>query len=271
MPLPIPYAGIPPELLIRQTLYYISQNITAEPELGDYIYDLPDPWDNKTEGDFDLMVWNDTRPKPTWSDIITYWETAWNWSVENGYINFTTDQKFTYFEEYFMEVEEPNVEALQTGKADKTTTVNGHALSSNVTVTKGDVGLGNADNTSDANKPVSTATQTALDGKVPNSRTLAGLDLSANRSASALRVAIMSTQTHIADAPVDLVTDCPTDADTNANLLSLLTIGAALNSNATKQNSGFTKCNANFVKVNTGFGRMNSILDALEVNNALAA
>jgi hypothetical protein len=30
---------------------------------------------------------------------------------------------------------------------------------------KGDVGLGNVDNTSDANKPISTATQTALDGK----------------------------------------------------------------------------------------------------------
>ena len=47
----------------------------------------------------------------------------------------------------------------------QTTTINGHALSSNVSVTKGDVGLGNADNTSDANKPVSTATQTALNGK----------------------------------------------------------------------------------------------------------
>jgi hypothetical protein len=34
-----------------------------------------------------------------------------------------------------------------------------------VTLAKGDVGLGNVDNTSDANKPVSTATQTALDGK----------------------------------------------------------------------------------------------------------
>jgi hypothetical protein len=32
--------------------------------------------------------------------------------------------------------------------------------------TKADVGLGNADNTSDANKPISTATQTALDAKV---------------------------------------------------------------------------------------------------------
>jgi hypothetical protein len=33
--------------------------------------------------------------------------------------------------------------------------------------TKTTVGLGNCDNTSDANKPVSTATQTALDGKAP--------------------------------------------------------------------------------------------------------
>lgn len=34
-------------------------------------------------------------------------------------------------------------------------------------VTKTQVGLGNVDNTSDANKPISTATQTALDGKAP--------------------------------------------------------------------------------------------------------
>jgi len=34
-------------------------------------------------------------------------------------------------------------------------------------LTKADVGLGNVDNTSDANKPVSTATQTALNGKEP--------------------------------------------------------------------------------------------------------
>ncbi len=48
----------------------------------------------------------------------------------------------------------------------KTRTVNGRALTSDISVTKGDVGLGSADNTSDANKPISNATQTALDGKV---------------------------------------------------------------------------------------------------------
>lgn len=115
-----------------------------------------------------------------------------------------------------------NITGLQNTKADKTTTVNNHPLSSNVVVTKGDVGLGsvidkemddaptansdnyvesggvftaiktvqddidahesntsnphsvtkaqvglgNVDNTSDADKPISTATQTALNDKV---------------------------------------------------------------------------------------------------------
>lgn len=35
-----------------------------------------------------------------------------------------------------------------------------------VTLIKSDVGLGNVDNTSDASKPISTATQTALNGKI---------------------------------------------------------------------------------------------------------
>lgn len=41
-------------------------------------------------------------------------------------------------------------------------------------VTKAQVGLGNADNTSDANKPISTATQTALDTKVDENVAITG-------------------------------------------------------------------------------------------------
>jgi len=48
-----------------------------------------------------------------------------------------------------------------------TITVNGQALSANVVVTATNVGLGNVTNTSDANKPVSTAQQTALNAKEP--------------------------------------------------------------------------------------------------------
>lgn len=58
-----------------------------------------------------------------------------------------------------------SVTAAQVGAAPTSRTVNGHALSADVTVTKGDVGLGNVDNTADSAKPISTATQAALDGK----------------------------------------------------------------------------------------------------------
>lgn len=58
--------------------------------------------------------------------------------------------------------------ALTTGLAGKvptTRTVAGKALSSDVALVKGDVGLSLVDNTADSAKPVSTAQQTALDGK----------------------------------------------------------------------------------------------------------
>lgn len=57
------------------------------------------------------------------------------------------------------------IAAVETGKVDKVTKVNGHSLENDVTVTKGDLGLGNVDNTSDADKPISTAQQAALDNK----------------------------------------------------------------------------------------------------------
>lgn len=60
----------------------------------------------------------------------------------------------------------PLISALESEAADtyvpKVTTVNGHALSSDVSITSGDVGLGNVTNTSDANKPVSTAQAAAI-------------------------------------------------------------------------------------------------------------
>lgn len=55
------------------------------------------------------------------------------------------------------------------GKVPITRTVNGHALSANITVSKGDVSLGNVDNTADIDKPVSTATQAALNLKMNSS------------------------------------------------------------------------------------------------------
>lgn len=50
-------------------------------------------------------------------------------------------------------------------KALKTITINTYPISSNVNLTKSDIGLSGVDNTSDLNKPISTATQTALNAK----------------------------------------------------------------------------------------------------------
>ena len=51
-----------------------------------------------------------------------------------------------------------------TGSVAGVTSVN--TRTGTVTLDKSDVGLGNVDNTSDADKPISTATQTALNGKI---------------------------------------------------------------------------------------------------------
>lgn len=65
---------------------------------------------------------------------------------------------------------------LSDEKVDATTTVNGHPLSEDVTVTKEDVGLENVDNTSDVDKPISTAQREALNLKADKSE-LAGVVL----------------------------------------------------------------------------------------------
>lgn len=70
----------------------------------------------------------------------------------------------------------------------------------NVQIAKADIGLGNVDNTSDANKPISTATQAALDLKVDK---VSGKDLSTN---------------DYTDAEKTKLADLPTDAELTAEL-----------------------------------------------------
>ena len=77
------------------------------------------------------------------------------------------------------------VTAAQVGAVPTSRTVNGKALSANISLTKADVGLGNVDNTSDANKPISTATQTALNGKANTSHTHAAGDITSGTLAVA--------------------------------------------------------------------------------------
>lgn len=62
---------------------------------------------------------------------------------------------------------EGEIDTLQSDLDTAEASLSGHIAATNNphSVTKAQVGLGNVDNTSDANKPVSSATQTALDGK----------------------------------------------------------------------------------------------------------
>lgn len=87
-----------------------------------------------------------------------------------------TDTNTTYSEISTAEIDSGTASTLRTITArrvqyilDKVSTMISTAIS---TLTKSSVGLGNVDNTSDINKPISTATQTALNGKVNNSQVL---------------------------------------------------------------------------------------------------
>lgn len=80
------------------------------------------------------------------------------------------------------------LESLQ-GYVPNTRKVAGRQLTADITLAKADVGLGNVDNTSDLNKPISTATQEALDNKANSSdvvaltgdQTIAGTKTFSNR------------------------------------------------------------------------------------------
>lgn len=99
-----------------------------------------------------------------------------DWANNNGYVGKTANDVYFYTpglaaiarSGLFSDISSKPTTLAGYGISDavpNTRTINGQALSSNVTITKSDISLGNVDNTSDANKPVSTATQTALNLK----------------------------------------------------------------------------------------------------------
>ena len=94
-------------------------------------------------------------------------------------------------------------------------------------VTKTMVGLGNVDNTSDANKPVSTATQTALDLKAPKAAptftgtlTAADVTISGNLTVSGTTTTVNTTNFTTADPVIYL------GEGNNANLVDIGFVGS---------------------------------------------
>lgn len=86
-----------------------------------------------------------------------------------------------------------------------------------VTLVKGDVGLGNVDNTSDANKPVSTATQTALNNKVDK---VAGKQLSTEdyTTAEKTKLSGLSNYTKPASEPISYIDGLQTILNDKVNV-----------------------------------------------------
>jgi hypothetical protein len=115
-------------------------------------------------GDADVSAISESKVTNLTTDLAATEKTA-NKGAVNGYAGLNSSSRV------------PSAQ-LGSGTADTTTYLRGDGAwtaapvtsvaskTGAVTLVKGDVGLGNVDNTSDASKPVSTAQQTALDGKV---------------------------------------------------------------------------------------------------------
>lgn len=102
---------------------------------------------------------------------------AWSgtaWDPLAGTVSFANYFTKTETQNYVTGLNYVNKTTADATYVPKTTTVNGHELSANVTVTKGDVGLGSVDNTADMDKPVSTAQKAALDKKVDANAAITG-------------------------------------------------------------------------------------------------
>lgn len=147
-------------------------------------------------------------------------------------------------------------------KVDKTTTVNGHALSGNVTVTKDGVGLGNVDNTSDANKPVSTAQQAAINSakSTIDAYTVNGKTISTNPTVNAEDIPITDTlgyfdSTNVEDALQETKQPLDTHLQNNTPGLKHIPSGGAANQILAWSANGTAKWeNLSNIEVSTAYG-----------------
>ncbi len=99
-------------------------------------------------------------------------------------------------------------------------TINEHPLTGSITLTKGDLGLENVNNTSDANKPISNATQAALDLKVAIADIINVLtSTSTNKPLSAYQGKVLADRLAIIET---LVGSDDTDLDTIQEIVNYI-------------------------------------------------
>lgn len=172
---------------------------------------------------------------------------------------------------------QPSSWVLLVAPTDAVSSVNGQT--GVVNLSKSDISLSNVDNTSDANKPVSTAQQTALDGKVGTGRKVSagtgltgGGDLTADRTIAVSYGTTSGTACQGNDSRLS-DTRTPTDGSvTSAKLDSTLTtaIGKA---NSAMQASDLATAQQVAINAQTGTSYTLMLTDAnkaVECNNASA-
>lgn len=138
-------------------------------------------------------------------------------------------------------IAQSKVANLTTDLAAKAPTANPTFTGTVAGVTKAHVGLGNVDNTSDANKPVSTATQTALDLKANlASPALTGVPTAPTASAGTNTTQVATTA-FVGTAVANLVASAPAALDTLNELATALGNDASFSTTVT--NSIATKAN----------------------------
>ena len=165
---------------------------------------------------------------------------------------------------------------VNTALSDKVSTsrkVNGHALSSDVTISASDVGLGNVDNTSDANKPISTATQTALNAKQTTANMVTVESGTGYDTTSTTTYPSMKTAAKIA---ADAATTAVSGASGNYVPTSRKVNGKALSSDVTLAGSdvattGYTKASSAAAitagdSVNVALGKLEKTLDGKQAS-----
>lgn len=134
-----------------------------------------------------ITLWNDL---PYASEVVAKWgDIIGDINDQTDLVNFVDDAVTAETDRAIAAegVLQDNIdaEALTRGNADdglqNQITVNKGTMDNHIadtnnphSVTKAQVGLGNVDNTSDLNKPISTATQTALDGKIDKNAAITG-------------------------------------------------------------------------------------------------
>jgi hypothetical protein len=131
-------------------------------------------------------------------------------------------------------------------------------------VTKAMVGLGNVDNTSDANKPVSTATQTALDGKAAASHTHAAGDI-ASGTLDIARIPTGTTSSTVCIGNDARLSDARTPTDGSVTTAKLADGSVTAAKLATGQAVSFGSVSAG--TVSAGAGGVSTVAGSLSVRN----